>query len=506
MQSLVKLLTVLNPGVNRATPLCREEKRSDCSAARCGLGPRLVFSFLLFFLPPLILPGALGSEALAQVSREAIQSLVDDTKAGEMGVDELTNSLLSIAQRYPDAGKSLGEFPISLPGFEDSFSKAVLPRMSSSLAEGNIDSAQGLLDFSLAVLPKNSSSRQVLMDQVDLAGKLEQISKNGSLDELVALQETYDSPEAKKIIESRAEGLIAAQFKLLEKEKDNFLALERLAQLDAIAPSAKVISSASKRLQQLGADARKGRITTAQWNLDEKSLSPLLEKLRARGGANIKSFLALLEWRLLAVVKEGSADADVQTRLEEIKTFRSDPNPENVDLIVKIALTAESPLMKQLAQGMVDELKKSKSFSDEQRSSLAAKGYFPSSYNIVLVAALCVFAAIVVFLVIRPQLLFRASSRYSEHKMNKRGVRYAQVTQEDDEYTRLLSQFSLDDGASESEIKKAYRKAMKAHHPDMQGASGVATNEAGEVDHSFEELKKSYDRIMEIRGSWFGKG
>jgi hypothetical protein len=466
----------------------------------------LALPIFLIFILQLFPQSPFVYSASAQVSKDAIQSLIDDTKSGEMSIEELTNALLSIAQRYPDAGKSLGDFPISLSGFEDAFSREVLPRMSKSLSEGNLDSAQALLDFSLAVLPSESPSRQALIDQFDLARKLEEVGTSGSLDQLVALREVYNSPEARKIIESRSEGLIAAQFKAIEKEKDNFLAFERLAQLDQIAPSAKVISSASKRLNLLGADARANKIVAAQWNLEEKSLSPLLDKLRARGGADAQSYLDLLEWRLIEVVKTGNSDDEVLKRLEEIKTIRADPNPANTALLVRIALAAESPLMKQMSQGFVDELKKNGSLSSEQQSSLASKGYFPSNYNLVLVSVLCVFAVLVVFLVIRPQLLFRASSKYSKHKMNKRGVRYAQVTQEDDEYTRLLGHFSLDDGASEAQIKKAYRAAMKAHHPDMQGASGVATNEAGEVDRSFEELKKSYDRIMEIRGSWFGLG
>jgi hypothetical protein len=87
---------------------------------------------------------------------------------------------------------------------------------------------------------------------------------------------------------------------------------------------------------------------------------------------------------------------------------------------------------------------------------------------------------------------------WAQRRAEKRGVGYMNVTEDDDDYSRLLGFFGLSDGASEAEIKKAYRDAVKKAHPDA--AAG-----GGEPDEAlFQELKRTHDRIMEIRSSWFG--
>lgn len=68
----------------------------------------------------------------------------------------------------------------------------------------------------------------------------------------------------------------------------------------------------------------------------------------------------------------------------------------------------------------------------------------------------------------------------------------------DDEYSRLLRMFALSDSAGESEIKQAYRRKMKELHPDAAKVSVDMEN-----SEAFRELKHAYDRIMEIRSSWF---
>jgi hypothetical protein len=64
-----------------------------------------------------------------------------------------------------------------------------------------------------------------------------------------------------------------------------------------------------------------------------------------------------------------------------------------------------------------------------------------------------------------------------------------------DEYTSLLEFFSLDETASESEIKKAYREMARTHHPDT---SESTTRE------EFELIQTNYDKLMKLRKGWFG--
>ena len=77
-------------------------------------------------------------------------------------------------------------------------------------------------------------------------------------------------------------------------------------------------------------------------------------------------------------------------------------------------------------------------------------------------------------------------------------VGYSQQSSGEDEYSTLVAVFGLTDEASESELKNAYRKMLKVYHPD--------TSDLGpeEAKRKLDELKQVYNRIQEIRGSWFG--
>ena len=66
-----------------------------------------------------------------------------------------------------------------------------------------------------------------------------------------------------------------------------------------------------------------------------------------------------------------------------------------------------------------------------------------------------------------------------------------------DEYSTLLSVFDLDDDATPSEIKKAYRIKMKELHPD--------SNIEGSKEE-FEKVQAAYERLMELQKGWFGLG
>jgi hypothetical protein len=81
-------------------------------------------------------------------------------------------------------------------------------------------------------------------------------------------------------------------------------------------------------------------------------------------------------------------------------------------------------------------------------------------------------------------------------KGNKKGPGYMNVKEEPDEYGRLLDKFGLDDGVSEDDIKTAFRKVAKELHPDRVGPEG---------EEQFREFQIAYERLIEIRKSWFGR-
>ncbi len=74
------------------------------------------------------------------------------------------------------------------------------------------------------------------------------------------------------------------------------------------------------------------------------------------------------------------------------------------------------------------------------------------------------------------------------------------VSDEPDEYGKLLDLFDLDDSATEEQIKTAFRKKAKDLHPDHQ-----KTGSNPEHVKEYLEYQKAYERLIEIRKSWFGR-
>lgn len=60
------------------------------------------------------------------------------------------------------------------------------------------------------------------------------------------------------------------------------------------------------------------------------------------------------------------------------------------------------------------------------------------------------------------------------------------------EYEELLGKFSLQVGAKSSDIKLAYRNAVKSYHPDLNPHAGQK-----EAD-MFISITKIYERLLEL--------
>ena len=66
--------------------------------------------------------------------------------------------------------------------------------------------------------------------------------------------------------------------------------------------------------------------------------------------------------------------------------------------------------------------------------------------------------------------------------------------------SQAYSVLGLKRDASPEEIKLAYRRLLKKHHPDKLAASGVSTAEMARATEKTRELTAAYDRIREARG------
>ncbi len=71
-----------------------------------------------------------------------------------------------------------------------------------------------------------------------------------------------------------------------------------------------------------------------------------------------------------------------------------------------------------------------------------------------------------------------------------------QAMSADDAYAIL----GVDKGASDAEVKKAYRRLMSQHHPDKLVAKGLPEEMMKVATEKTHEIRKAYERIKESRG------
>lgn len=240
--------------------------------------------------------------------------------------------------------------------------------------------------------------------------------------------------------------------------------------------------------------------------------------------------IQLLDARLRSTMKH----ADPERLLEmytSLLEFRPDPDPENQNLRLWIVLHADGPAAHEFALGRFQEMKYAGGLTVTTRFRVLMKGYYGQALPYLIIGAAVVALLCVVIVLFRPlfvasvvEVVARAESgkpsagggqgpgggkRYAGPRAGvktsifKRGgdrpvPGYMRGPVEDDEYTKLLKMLDLDDEATESEIKKAYRDRVKKLHPDTK------PGEVSEDQSEFIELKEIYDRILQIRSSWFG--
>lgn len=259
--------------------------------------------------------------------------------------------------------------------------------------------------------------------------------------------------------------------------------------------------------------------------------------------------IQLLDARLRGNLATGDPE-----RLIDLYTFllelRPDPDPANQELRLWIVLHADAPSAREFALGRFQEMKYTGALPVATRFRLLMKGYYGKAFPYLILGTAVVALLCVVIVMFRPLFVVsvaevvarkesasgasaaqasaapgggkgrgpggpggagpatatgRPGGRRGPTRIFKRGADrpvpgYMRGPVEDDEYTRLLKILDpeLDDSASESRIKKAYREKVKKLHPDTK------PGEVSEDQSEFIELKEVYDRILQIRSSWFG--
>ena len=199
---------------------------------------------------------------------------------------------------------------------------------------------------------------------------------------------------------------------------------------------------------------------------------------------------------VVALIKLGQIQEADEQYSKVIET-RRDPNAENNELRFQMVLHAKSKQAKDLAAGRMLELIEAGELTRQRRLRLMLSGYY--GYDFLYIGG--VFVAIVLSV-----LVFWRFSFFFLRQLNKVKARiatskrdnlpgYMKPTTDLDEYSGLLEVLGLDDDASETDIKKAYRERMKELHPDKATSSDITEDERAA---EFLKLKRAYERIMEM--------
>ncbi len=91
--------------------------------------------------------------------------------------------------------------------------------------------------------------------------------------------------------------------------------------------------------------------------------------------------------------------------------------------------------------------------------------------------------------VVRLEAMMRAE-RHNQQQPGNRGMELA------DAYDIL----NLEEGASDAEVKKSYRKLINQHHPDKLAAKGLPPEMMKMAEDKSHEIRTAYERIREHRG------
>ncbi len=234
--------------------------------------------------------------------------------------------------------------------------------------------------------------------------------------------------------------------------------------------------------------------------LESAPILALLASVAAEKPELKSSLASLFDGYVRALVLTNKIDL-AKKYFEQTLKHRPDPNRANDELRYSIAITANSEGGFYFGVGRVEELKKTDFLGAWQIAQLTMRGYYGRAFPAIIWTALVLALITAAILLFRWQLTIRVPKvpipkvEIPGWKKKVRG--YEGKPQEPDDYSRMLALFGLDDAASEADIKAAYRRVMKEYHPDSVG-------EDEEKQAKFRDLKKAYERILEIRAAWFG--
>ena len=430
-----------------------------------------------------------------------LQNTIRSAQNAEISLDELAQKLLSNAERSADFEGQISKIQIQIPGFADVLGPLLIERLDGLLGLRMKANTGGFKALTLKVFPEDSSfyfsalRRATLLDNLDFVKSL---LSNSSVAEI-------DSEQMRSALSRNlSAGFQAAVSKGLWAQEPLFF-LRRLAEYDTFWAPETTRPLAEQVLAAIQDGISRKSFSAKEWPLDSDVTANYFRALAAADPKARSTLSALFSWRVLDTAKQDQGQS-ARFYFAQVLSWRPDPNELNNELRLEIARVAQGESARQFAGEQVQDLQRRGNLGKLALLSVAYRGYFGAGARWAIIG-ISVLLVLLLAVAIGFFLFFKTSdSGQPKKKRRRRGPGYNRPIEEDrdDEYAQLLARFGLKDDATEAQIKKAFRSAAKKHHPDAQGAKGVATDAEGNRDDTFEDLHKAYDRIMEMRGGFFG--
>lgn len=469
---------------------------------------------------------------------EDVSTKLQATKDGQLPVDELARFIASSAESNEltpeEAHRALEEVPDLRP-------LLIEPTMTKFLAvvsAGSTKKAESLQALAKEVYAGDPSRLRRIEEFSKLAESADAMLETGKIKELLELATASNNPTEQSLLAPRLSRAVTALERQLLGAPDPFASLRELASYQKIVPNERLAGITEGLVQRIAAGNASG-----EWTLDDAGVAGLL-----RSGAQIrpsmKDPLATVFERRVRDLVTANDGSTIMRSYSTLLENRPDPNPVNDQLRLWVVLNADDGDVRQFALGRLEELRYAGAIGKVDQLRLMLRGYYGRGISIFLISSLIIVLLCAGLMALRPffiqgvsEAIVHAETRNRQRaeqaaaaqagparsaerargsgaqasaqaatarikrpmlKREKYVPGYARGPVEKDEYTKLLEYLGLEDDASESAIKRAYRERVKSLHPDAK------PGEVDTQDEAFIELKEVYDRILEIRGSWFG--
>ena len=425
-----------------------------------------------------------------------VSELITAAQQGELSLDELAEAMAKSAAASPESVESLRDLSLPFPGFDEMLGKQLVLRSERTLVSSSAGDARGLKILAEEMLPPGNADRGRVLRLFELAETAEALVAEGSAETVFQTEFDTKTPQEQDIIAARLSRFIQKHAEEMAESSPPVEALATLVKLDQEWKAAGISYVAVDVLKRL-ANNDETLSASDTWPLADKDTQSFLRSAMGIEPELKKAALVLYEKRAMALLNAGKMEGAAEA-FSWILQVRPDPDSKNVELRWELLDAAGSDSA--FGKALLDQLEAAGKLGLGARLKLAISGHYGFFAQILLLALLIVPFVLSAFVVSRARAIASGKAKsWAERSAEKRGVGYLNITEQDDDYTRLLSVFGLDESASEAQIKKAYRNKMKELHPDRAAAGAEADEE------KLQELKEIYDRIMEMRSSWFGR-